>query len=81
MKEEYFKDSPVQNVSSQKLSRTVGHPNLSQIFVNGLETKAVIDTGSIVSNLYARRFVQSLQCKLKLHDIKRFELMYIKCRE
>lgn len=69
MEEENVKDNPIQNMSS----RMVGHPNESKIFMNGLETRALIDTGSMVTCL-SKKFYQSLQCKPKLHDIQDFEL-------
>lgn len=62
--------------SENLLSRMVGHPNESKIFMNGLETRALIDTGSMVTCLL-KKFYQSLQCKPKLHDIQDFELRYI----
>lgn len=72
MEEENVKDSPIHNMSSQNmLSRIV--PNESKIFMNGLETRALIDTGSMVTCL-SKKFYQSLQCKPKLHDIQDFEL-------
>lgn len=50
MEEETVKDSPIQSVSSQHLlSRMVGHPNESKIFMNGGKTRALIDTGSMVT--------------------------------
>lgn len=50
MEEENVKDSPIQNMSSQNLlSRMVGHPNESKIVINGLETRALIDTRSMVT--------------------------------
>lgn len=74
MEEKNVKDSPIHNMSSQIfLSRIVGHPNESKIFMNGLETRALIDTGSMVTCL-SKKFDQSLQCKPKLHDIQDFEL-------
>lgn len=74
MEEKNVKDSPINNMSSQFfLSRIVGHPNESKIFMNGLETRALIDTGSMVTCL-SKKFDQSLQCKPKLHDIQDFEL-------
>lgn len=74
MEEENVKDSPIQNISSQNLlSRMVGHPNESKIFMNGLETNALIDTGSMVTCM-SEKFYQSLQCKPKLYDIEDFEL-------
>lgn len=45
-----------------------GHPNESKIFMSGLETRALIDTGSMVTCM-SEKFYQSLQCKPKLHDI------------
>lgn len=45
MEEENVKDNPIQNMSS----RMVGHPNESKIFMNGLETRALIDTVSMVT--------------------------------
>lgn len=74
MEEENIKDSPIHNMSSQNLlSRIVGHPNESKIFMNGLETRALIETGSMVTCL-SKKFYQSLRCKPKLHDIQDFEL-------
>lgn len=74
MEDENVKDSPIQNMSSQNLlSRMVGHPNESKIFMNDLETRALIDTGSMVTCM-SEKFYQSLQCKPKLHDIEDFEL-------
>lgn len=50
MEEENVKDSPIMNMSSQNLlSRMVGHPNESKIVINGLETRALIDTRSMVT--------------------------------
>lgn len=77
MEEDNVKDSPIQNMSSQYLlSRMVGHPNESKIFMNGLETRALIDTGSMVTCM-SEKFYQSLQCKPKLHDIEDFELKVV----
>lgn len=74
MEEENVKDSPIQNMSSQNLlSRMVGHPNESKIVINGLETRALIDTRSMVTCM-SEKFYQSLHCKPKLHDIQDFEL-------
>lgn len=48
-------------MSSQNLlSRMVGHPNESKIFMNGLETGALINTGSMVTCM-SKKFYQSLQ--------------------
>lgn len=74
MEEENVKDSPIHNMSSQNmLSRIVGHANESKIFMNGLETRALVDTGSMVTCL-SKKCYQSQQCKPKLHDIQDFEL-------
>lgn len=45
-------------------------------FMNGLETRALIDTGSMVTCM-SEKFYQSLQCKPKLHDIEDFELKVV----
>lgn len=68
MEEENVKDNPIQNMSS----RMVGHPNESKIFMNGLETRALIDTVSMVTCM-SKKLYQFLQCKTKLHEFQNLE--------
>ncbi|XP_061185873.1 uncharacterized protein LOC133193977 [Saccostrea echinata] len=70
------KRSPIQNTKTESqdlLSRMVGHQNESIIFVNSLEIKALIDTGSMVTCM-SEKFYQSLQHTPEFHDIEDFEL-------
>ena len=63
--------SPDQN-SSTLLSRMVGEPNESKIYVNSVETVALIDTGSMVTCM-SEQFYRSFENKPVLRDIEDFE--------
>ena len=67
-----FIKSPDQN-STTLLSRMVGEPNESKIYVNSVETVALIDTGSMVTCM-SEQFYHSFENKPLLHDIEDFEL-------
>ncbi|XP_061180597.1 uncharacterized protein LOC133189209 [Saccostrea echinata] len=69
MGEESVNKSPEQNL----LSRMVGHSNESRIIINGVETEALIDTGSMVTCM-SEEFYHSLSHKPELHSIADFEL-------
>ena len=50
------------------LNRLVGKDSISKVYIEGVKTKCLVDTGSSV-NTVAEDFVQSLDPQLAIHDV------------
>ena len=69
-----MKDSPSKGVRDSSLfERIVGSSNEGEIFVNGLKTSGLIDTGSMITSV-SEQFYNSMDPVPELHDLDEFGL-------